>query len=109
MSDMKPTTVWIHREGLGHVNLVKEAAGLGLDPEPTLFGHHVALRVELTEDRIHHAVRLQHEPELHTVRRQLQEVGRGLGVGAGVESSSLSIRWRRGVIAAGAAPTVSIA
>ncbi len=81
-------TVRMCLEGLGEVALVERAPGARVHPHPTLLENHVSLRVEFPEHRVLHAVRLQREPKLQAVGRELHVIDRGLGSRGGVQPLS---------------------
>ena len=55
---------------------------------PSLFAHDISLFVEVAENRVQKAFRLEVEPQFRAVRRQTVDIERVIQSGAGVEPSS---------------------
>ena len=60
--------------GLVHECLIELALRAGLGSLPFLFHNHIPFRVELTENRIHQAVRLDACPKLNLIGGQVNVV-----------------------------------
>ncbi len=63
------------------------AHGVALRAHPALFHHHVALFVELTQNRLVVALRFQEEPQLGGVRGEAEEILGQVGRSGGVEAA----------------------
>ncbi len=66
--------------------LLELGGGVGFGPHPALFAHHVALGVELPEDRVEEALGLHPEPQLELVGGHRDEVDREVVAGAGIHA-----------------------